>query len=71
MQTTIPDKCHREVNKRRNESLGEGAATELPGESAKPLRMEWQEDNPEIQKEGHSTLSTGIYKDMNVCKSYK
>lgn len=32
MQTTIPDKYHSEVNKRRNESL-EGAATELPGES--------------------------------------
>lgn len=47
MQTTIPDKCHREVNKRRNESL-EGAATELPGESAKPLWTEWQEDIPEI-----------------------
>ena len=62
MQTAVPDKCHREVNKRRNESLGQGAATELPGESAKPLQMEWQEDNPEIQKEGHST---------NVCKSYK
>lgn len=36
---TIPDKCHREVNKRENHSLGEKSAAKSPEESAKPLWM--------------------------------